>query len=278
VTIFGRVRMPSLGGATEWLNSEPLSPAELQGRVPLRGVGAPDPGRLGVERELVSVEGVGVEAEADWDRLGTPETYLGAWRAERRADGPADRLQLNHWTVAGDWTVVDEKVVVDQAGASIAFRFHARDVHLVLAPGPAREPIPFRVLVDGEAPGPSHGVDVDEGGNGVLQEGRLYQLVRARRGPRADAGDHFPGARRRGVRVHVWVAEMDGWAIVAVASSEPEAELLCSVLRGSGIDCLPRLTNSGAGAGDGLGTVGAHDILVSPQDAQDAREILHARR
>jgi hypothetical protein len=71
---------------------------------------------------------------------------------------------------------------------------------------------------------------------------------------------------------------MDGWIIVAVASSEPEAELLCSVLRGSGIECLPRLTNSGAGAGDGLGTVGAHDILVSPQDVQDACEILHAPR
>jgi hypothetical protein len=71
---------------------------------------------------------------------------------------------------------------------------------------------------------------------------------------------------------------MDGWAIVAVASSEPEAELLCSVLRGSGIECVPRLTNSGAGAGDGLGTVGAHDILVSPQDVQDACEILHAPR
>jgi hypothetical protein len=67
---------------------------------------------------------------------------------------------------------------------------------------------------------------------------------------------------------------MDDWVIVEVASSEPEAELLCSVLRGSGIECLTRLTNSGAGAGDGL-ALGAHDILVSPQDAQDAREILH---
>ena len=67
---------------------------------------------------------------------------------------------------------------------------------------------------------------------------------------------------------------MDDWVVVEVARSEPEAELLCSVLRGAGIECLPRLTNSGAGAGDGLGTVGAHDILVSPQDAQDAREIL----
>ena len=68
---------------------------------------------------------------------------------------------------------------------------------------------------------------------------------------------------------------MDEWVTVEVAGSEPEAELLCSVLPGSGIECLTRLTNSGAAAGDGLGTVGAHDIMVSPQDAQDAREILH---
>ena len=64
-----------------------------------------------------------------------------------------------------------------EAGGSIAYRFHARDAHLVLSPG-AREPIPFRVLLDGEPPGPSHGVDVDEDGNGVLRDGRLYQLVR----------------------------------------------------------------------------------------------------
>jgi hypothetical protein len=71
---------------------------------------------------------------------------------------------------------------------------------------------------------------------------------------------------------------VDDWVLVGVAGSEAEAELLCSVLRGAGIECLPRLTNSGAGAGDGLGTVGAHDIMVSPQDAQDAREILHEPR
>jgi hypothetical protein len=70
---------------------------------------------------------------------------------------------------------------------------------------------------------------------------------------------------------------MDDWVIVGVAGSEAEAELLCSVLRGSGIDCLTRVTNSGAGAGDGL-AVGAHDILVSPQDVQDARAILHEPR
>jgi thiol-disulfide isomerase/thioredoxin len=132
---------------------------------------------LGVERELVHVEGVGVEAEADWANLGTPETYLGFSRGEGRSSASADRLRLNEWTLAGDWAVEREKVVLKEAGGSIAFRFHARDVHLVLNQG-GREPIPFRVLLDGGAPGSSHGVDVDEDGNGALREGRMYQLVR----------------------------------------------------------------------------------------------------
>jgi thiol-disulfide isomerase/thioredoxin len=132
---------------------------------------------LGVERELVSVEGDGVEAEADWDNLRTPETYLGYTRGERSAS--PDRLPLNHWTLTGEWTIGPENVELDEPGGSIAFRFHARDAHLVLSPG-AREPIAFRVLLDGEAPNPSHGVDVDEHGKGVLEEGRLYQLVRQR--------------------------------------------------------------------------------------------------
>ena len=70
------------------------------------------------------------------------------------------------------------------------------------------------------------------------------------------------------------MSRADDWVVVQVARSEPEAELLCSVLRSAGIDCLPRLTNQGAGAGDGLGTVGAHDIMVSSGDAQEARDIL----
>jgi thiol-disulfide isomerase/thioredoxin len=146
-------------------------------------------GLLGVERELLSVEGLGVEAEADWDHLRTPETYLGYGRGERFAspDGAAaderrayehpESLRFNHWALAGEWTIGSESVVLGQAGGSIAYRFDARDAHLVLSPG-AREPIPFRVLLDGEAPGPSHGVDVDEDGNGLLRDGRLYQLVR----------------------------------------------------------------------------------------------------
>jgi thiol-disulfide isomerase/thioredoxin len=132
---------------------------------------------LGVERELVSVEGLGVEAEADWDSLRTPEIYLGSWRGEPFTQ--REWLPLNHWALAGEWRIGPESAVLDEPGGSITVRFHARDAHLVLAAG-ARGPIPFRVLVDGEAPGPSHGVDVDEQGDGVLREGRLYQLVRQR--------------------------------------------------------------------------------------------------
>ena len=84
---------------------------------------------------------------------------------------------MNHWALAGTWAVEPESVVLEQPGGSIAFRFAARDANLVLSPG-SREPIPFRVLLDGEVPGGSHGADVDERGNGVLRDGRLYQLVR----------------------------------------------------------------------------------------------------
>jgi thiol-disulfide isomerase/thioredoxin len=271
-----RVHMPSFDGATEWLNSEPLGPAELRGHVVLvnfwtltcinwlrqepyvrtwsqayrddglivigvhtpefsfeheidrvqvaakeRGIDYPvaadndyavwgafdnrywpalyfmdaegiirdhhfGEGRyeeserviqrlLGVERELVSVEGIGVEAEADWDHLRTPETYLGYGRGGSAAS--PDELSVNDWALSGEWKIGQENVVLDQAGGSIAFRFHARDAHLVLSPG-ADGPIPFRMLLDGKAPGPSHGVDVDPDGNGLLRDGRLYQLVR----------------------------------------------------------------------------------------------------
>jgi thiol-disulfide isomerase/thioredoxin len=130
---------------------------------------------LGIDREFVPVEGSGVEAEADWQDLRTPETYLGYGRGG--AMGSPDDLRLNEWTVSGDWTVDSENVVLSEAGGSIAVRFHARDAHLVLN-SRAQEPIPFRVLLDGEVPGASHGVDVDEEGSGVLREGRMYQLVR----------------------------------------------------------------------------------------------------
>jgi thiol-disulfide isomerase/thioredoxin len=144
---------------------------------------------LGVERPLVSVEGAGVEAAADWDHLHTPETYLGYVRGENfaspeeasseaRAYTVPDGLGLNRWALSGAWTIGRENAVLAERGGSIAYRFHARDAHLVLSRDEP-EPIPFRVLLDGEPPGGSHGVDVDEEGKGLLDEGRLYQLVRA---------------------------------------------------------------------------------------------------
>jgi thiol-disulfide isomerase/thioredoxin len=150
---------------------------------------------LGVEREIITVERVGVEADADWDQLRSPETYLGYGRGERFSspggvafDEPRtyvlpDGLRSNQWALAGEWTIGQEAAVLDLAGGSIAYRFSARDAHLVLF-SPAGGPIPFRVLLDGEAPGPAHGEDVDEDGNGLLEDGRLYQLVRQRDGVR----------------------------------------------------------------------------------------------
>jgi thiol-disulfide isomerase/thioredoxin len=149
---------------------------------------------LDVQRQLVSVEGRGVEAAADWDHLQTPETYLGYGRSERFAQAdvaggdshvyqlPA-RLSVNQWALAGDWTIGSESVGLNKRGGSIATRFHARDAHLVLSPG-EREAIPFVVRLDGEAPGGSAGVDVDADGHGELRDGRLYQLVRQRGGVR----------------------------------------------------------------------------------------------
>ena len=130
---------------------------------------------LGVERPLVTAHGTGVEAEADWPHLHSPETYLG--RARATGFACAEPPPLNHWGLGGEWSVHQEHVLLAEAGGSIAYRFLARDAHLVLSTSDP-EPISFRVLLDGAEPGPHHGVDVDEGGSGMVSEGRMYQLVR----------------------------------------------------------------------------------------------------
>lgn len=134
-----------------------------------------------------AVQGRGEEAAPDWANLRTPETYVGYAKAtdfvsrnRLRRDAPADYqgsdpLPLNGWTLAGRWNVQQE--CAEAAGAArIAFRFHARDLHLVMGPG--REPTPFTVRIDGSAPGADHGTDIDDQGRGLLREARLYQLVR----------------------------------------------------------------------------------------------------
>jgi thiol-disulfide isomerase/thioredoxin len=141
-------------------------------------------------QDLVTVHGKGDEAEADWARLNSPETYLGYERTDSFASpggaGPAearvyaapDRLKLNQWALAGEWTMEQERAILNAAGGRIVFRFQARDVHLVLRRAGQNEPVPYRVLLDGEAPGDAHGVDADTDGNGHLEDDRLYQLVR----------------------------------------------------------------------------------------------------
>ena len=125
-------------------------------------------------------------------------------RTAARATSPrSTELRLNTWTLTGEWAIGRENVTLERAGGSIAYRFSARDAHLVLSPG-THDPIPFRVLLDGQAPGASHGEDVDADGNGVLGDGRLYQLVRQHDGAAERTVEITfaePGAA--GLRVHV---------------------------------------------------------------------------
>lgn len=139
---------------------------------------------------LVDVDPSGVEAAADWETLESPESYLGYERAESFAtlsrpvlDAPhaytqPDRLRLNAWALSGDWTMGPQSVVSNQPGGVIADRFHARDLHLVVGPGEGDVPVRFRVRLDGLPPGASHGLDVDDQGNGTVTEPRLHQLIR----------------------------------------------------------------------------------------------------
>jgi thiol-disulfide isomerase/thioredoxin len=127
-------------------------------------------------QDLVTVEGDGDEAEADWARLNSPETYLGYERTFNQA--APDRLRLNEWAISGDWTTEPGHIGLNEAGGQLLFRFQARDVHLVMRRTGQGEPVPFRVRLDGEAPGAAHGADIDAGGNGRLDEDRMYQLVR----------------------------------------------------------------------------------------------------
>ena len=145
----------------------------------------------------MSVEGEGPEAPADWDNLRTPETYLGYGRGGRGADTPISDLLLNEWALAGEWTIGPENIVLDRAGGSIAFRFHSRDAHLVMSPGP-HEPIPFHVRSTESRPAPRTAWTSDEDGTGLLDDGRMYQLVRQQdEDQRPDARGHVRRCRAR---------------------------------------------------------------------------------
>jgi cytochrome c biogenesis protein CcdA/thiol-disulfide isomerase/thioredoxin len=147
-------------------------------------------GKGEVSPDLVSVDAHGAEAAADMNDVKSPETYIGYLRAEnfaspggeiadkRQVYSIGSSLQLNQWALAGDWTVEGERAVLNEANGRIAYRFHARDLHLVLGPSADGKPVRFRVFIDGKAPEGDHGADIDDQGNGVIKEQRLYQLVR----------------------------------------------------------------------------------------------------
>jgi thiol-disulfide isomerase/thioredoxin len=143
-----------------------------------------------VTADVVKVNASGAEAAADMAEVKSPETYLGYERAENFAspggavkdamhsyDTPAN-LTLNQWALKGGWTVDGEHAVLNQANGAISYKFHARDLHLVLGPSTDGKPVRFKVLIDGKAPGKDHGVDTDDQGNGTVTQQRLYQLVR----------------------------------------------------------------------------------------------------
>jgi thiol-disulfide isomerase/thioredoxin len=143
-----------------------------------------------IGQDLVSVDARGVEVAADWDSLRSPENYLGSERTQNFALFPGavldtrhvyaapPRLALNHWALAGDWTVQRQATVLNQAGGRILYRFQARDLHLVMGPAAPGTAVRFQVRIDGQPPGAAHGTDVDDQGDGTVTEPRLYQLIR----------------------------------------------------------------------------------------------------
>jgi hypothetical protein len=147
-------------------------------------------GTSGVSNALVSVGARGAEAAADWASLKSPENYVGYERTENFAspggaalDKPRlyttpARLALNQWGLSGDWTIGKQATLLNQANGRIVYRFHARDLHLVMGPTAHGASVRFRVLIDGQPPGAAHGIDVDDQGNGTVTEPRLYQLIR----------------------------------------------------------------------------------------------------
>jgi thiol-disulfide isomerase/thioredoxin len=154
-------------------------------------------GLLGLDEEPVDVDAGGLAAAADARTLRSPETYVGRARGEHRSDDAAGRLALNHWSLGGAWAVGEEAAVLEAPGGSIAFRFEARDLNLVLAP-PAAGPARFTVRLDGRPPGDDHGLDVDASGAGTVAEPRMYQLVRRRGAVAArtfEMAFHDPGVR-----------------------------------------------------------------------------------
>jgi thiol-disulfide isomerase/thioredoxin len=151
----------------------------------LAEAGHPDP-----SPKPTAVDPRGFEKQADWNALESPESYLGQRQTltflpkggmvpgKAHAYSLPPAIALNRWALGGTWNVAADRVIAPAAGGKLAFRFRARDLHLVMAPETRGVAIKFRVLLDGKPPGDSHGLDVDEKGQGTLRDQRMYQLIR----------------------------------------------------------------------------------------------------
>jgi cytochrome c biogenesis protein CcdA/thiol-disulfide isomerase/thioredoxin len=142
-----------------------------------------------VPTDIVAVNASGAEAASVKADVESPETYLGYNRIDHFISPgsvvqdeshvyAAGSPQLNEWSLAGNWTIGNERALLNEKDGGIVYRFHARDLHLVLGPAADGSPVRFRVTIDGAAPGAAHGADVDSDGQGVVTAQRLYQLVR----------------------------------------------------------------------------------------------------
>lgn len=143
-----------------------------------------------VGEDMIPFDGQGIEAAADWSSLNSAENYLGYERTENfvapdffgngkhnNYTTPA-QLRLNQWALSGDWSVQKGLIVLNKANGRIVYRFHARDLHLVMGPTMPGKSVRFRILIDGKAPATAHGIDIDEQGNGIITYQRMYQLIR----------------------------------------------------------------------------------------------------
>jgi hypothetical protein len=147
-------------------------------------------GSEAVNHDLVDVKGIGVEAAPDWSNLKSPENYTGVERTENfmspggaalemsRSYNPPANLQLNQWALSGEWTFKKQSVLLNRKNGRIVYRFHSRDLHMVMGSINGEKEIRFRILVDGKPIGSGHGVDVDDKGYGTVKGQRLYQLIR----------------------------------------------------------------------------------------------------
>ena len=174
----GRIRFHHFGEG-DYAGSERII-QELLGEAGAKGIG----------HDVVSVDPRGTEVAADWSDLRSVESYVGFEKANgfsspggiardaRHVYTVPAELSLNRWALLGDWNVGPEFAALVMPKGRIAYRFHARDVNLVMGAKAGGAPVRFRVLIDGHPPGPAHGTDVDDQGNGTATEPRLYQLIR----------------------------------------------------------------------------------------------------